>query len=535
MEAVAIANREKPDLVVLTGDFVCHSHAWLENLTEVLRGLDAPTFAVLGNHDYWAGAQGVRVALRRAGVELLSNANTQINVRGERLQLVGLDDAYTGHADRRKAIRGMSSDIATLGLSHIAEEADGLWEAGVPFVLSGHTHGGQLTVARLNELTLGRFGGHRYVHGLYGQRKHEQGGAVYVSAGIGAAVMPFRVGDRGNREVALFELGARPGDLEHPEHHEEQEALNPASTVPHDVQQARARAFQAAQAPLPLAARLTSLQNAGSRPRRSGIRRRAIAQHRPSRGSRCGAPGGGRASARGSGSWASTKAPTEPSAAKRARRTRSTVLLAGASLAAADDEDAVFVEGRRVLGGSVMLPQASQPVGSPPIGVGGLQRRWPRWARCRGRSLEEVDAIVVHDAGVVAALAGQGQSRAPRRARRRRVGHQHGVDRLLVGAAAAADDHDAVTGMRGRVHADLGRQRRGGRGSGGRRRRRCRAARLVGGAGALIVLGDAGHHPHAVAQRGTCPANATGAGSGASSSHAPSMPSPPISARRTWS
>jgi hypothetical protein len=108
-------------------------------------------------------------------------------------------------------------------------------------VLSGHTHGGQLTVARLHEFTLGRLGGHRYVHGLYGQRAlaARPVGAVYVGAGIGAAVLPFRVGDRGNREIAIFELGLTVGAFD--EHHAEQAALNPAPEM-NDVNEERARA-----------------------------------------------------------------------------------------------------------------------------------------------------------------------------------------------------------------------------------------------------------------------------------------------------
>lgn len=239
--AVDIVNREKPDLVVITGDFVCHSHAFLDDLADIMRRFEVPVFGVLGNHDYWAGAPGVRAALRRGGVELLSNQSTVIEVRGQKLQLIGLDDAYTGHADRMKALRGISRALPTLGLSHIAEEADGLWAQGVPLVLSGHTHGGQLTVARLNELTLGRIGGHRYVHGLYGSRharQHEARGAVYVGAGLGAAVVPFRVGDRGNREIAIFELGMRPGELD--EHHSEQPALNPPRAIGEELARALA-------------------------------------------------------------------------------------------------------------------------------------------------------------------------------------------------------------------------------------------------------------------------------------------------------
>src|SRR5262245_4126900 len=44
--AVALANAEKPDLVVITGDFVCHSQEYLDALEEVLRGLSAPVVGV---------------------------------------------------------------------------------------------------------------------------------------------------------------------------------------------------------------------------------------------------------------------------------------------------------------------------------------------------------------------------------------------------------------------------------------------------------------------------------------------------------
>lgn len=243
--AVEMTNASEPDVVVLTGDFVCHSQVYLDDLTSLLRKFAAPVFAVLGNHDHWSGAAGVRQALRRAGVECLDNANTSIILQGhQRLQVVGVDDAYTGHADVRRATRGLKPELPTLGLSHIAEMAESLWHFGVPLVLSGHTHAGQITVARLHELSIGKLAGHRYVHGLYGSRannatmnpshagaldgtcaaqarRHQ--GAVYVGAGIGASVVPFRIGERAKREITLFELGMTPGSIE--EHHTEQPPL----------------------------------------------------------------------------------------------------------------------------------------------------------------------------------------------------------------------------------------------------------------------------------------------------------------------
>jgi len=224
MAAVDLVNRQDPDVVVITGDFVCHSQEYLDALTEVIAAYKAPVFGVLGNHDHWSGAAEVRRALRKGGAEILDNASTIITLEHERLQLVGIDDAYTGHADIPRAIKGLRPDVATIALSHIAEEADRLWHHGIPLVLSGHTHAGQITLARLNELALGRMVGHKYIHGLYGTRDEPPpAGAVYVGAGIGAAVIPLRIGERARREVTLFELGYRPGLFD--EHHGTQEAL----------------------------------------------------------------------------------------------------------------------------------------------------------------------------------------------------------------------------------------------------------------------------------------------------------------------
>jgi predicted MPP superfamily phosphohydrolase len=207
-KAVDLALAQDPDVVLLTGDFVCHSELYLDDLTELIRRINKPAFAVLGNHDHWTNAEAVKKALIKGGAEILTNANTLITVGHETLQLVGVDDAYTGHADLNQAIKGMKKNIATIGLSHIPEEADKFWLKGIPLVLSGHTHAGQVTVAGLHELILGKVVGHKYIHGFYGSRSEGiPQGAVYVSAGIGAAVMPLRMGEKGKREVAIFDIG----------------------------------------------------------------------------------------------------------------------------------------------------------------------------------------------------------------------------------------------------------------------------------------------------------------------------------------
>lgn len=219
--AVELAMQSEPDAVMITGDFVCHGQAYLDQLSDVLSDIDVPLFCVLGNHDYWSGAKEVRHALKKAGAEILDNAWTTIRLQGEDVQIVGLDDDYTGHADLEAATKGLDHKRVTIALSHIAEMAEGLWAHHSDLVLAGHTHAGQVTLAKLHEVMIGRIAGHKYVHGLYGSR--EEARALYVGAGIGAAVVPLRLGDRAKREVAIFELGAAAGDFS--EHHVEQDAL----------------------------------------------------------------------------------------------------------------------------------------------------------------------------------------------------------------------------------------------------------------------------------------------------------------------
>src|SRR6185295_14016565 len=90
--AVEIINELRPDAVVLTGDYVCTSTRPLPELTSALRELRAPSYAVLGNHDHWAGAKAVRAALERSGVDVLQNEHRLVRAQGTSFHLVGVDD-----------------------------------------------------------------------------------------------------------------------------------------------------------------------------------------------------------------------------------------------------------------------------------------------------------------------------------------------------------------------------------------------------------------------------------------------------------
>ena len=205
--AVDITNDLNPDIVVLTGDFVCYSELFLNDLTFLISQFQAPVYCVLGNHDHWSNPSAVTKALEQAGAKVLENTSTIIQINGQTLQIVGVDDPYTDHHDLEKATKDMKQGIPTLGLSHLGDIADTFWQRGIPLVLSGHTHAGQITFARLNELIIGKIAGHKYIHGLYhGEEPHHKACGVYISAGIGSSVVPFRLGEKAMREITIFNL-----------------------------------------------------------------------------------------------------------------------------------------------------------------------------------------------------------------------------------------------------------------------------------------------------------------------------------------
>src|ERR1019366_6160156 len=93
-QAVRQVNRLNPDIVALTGDFVTYSRANIESAAEILGRLRARrgVFAVLGNHDFRAGADTMTSALRRQRIEVLRNRHIALQFGGESPNLAGVDD-----------------------------------------------------------------------------------------------------------------------------------------------------------------------------------------------------------------------------------------------------------------------------------------------------------------------------------------------------------------------------------------------------------------------------------------------------------
>ncbi|MCA9676349.1 MAG: metallophosphoesterase [Kofleriaceae bacterium] len=205
--AVEVANAARPDVVVMTGDYVSWSRQEIPMAEEQLAGLRARrVLAVLGNHDYFTSGRFVTAALERNGYEVLKNRHSVVDVDGAPLSVIGIDDPITRHDDTDAAFAGVGRAGTRVVLTHYPSDAGELAGRGADLVLSGHTHGGQINVPRITYRIMDRIG-LRYRRGLYdvGER-----GRLYVTPGVGFVGMRLRAGHGTAAEVAILTLRAAP-------------------------------------------------------------------------------------------------------------------------------------------------------------------------------------------------------------------------------------------------------------------------------------------------------------------------------------
>jgi uncharacterized protein len=214
-------NALAPDLVLITGDSIDRRNR-IEDLGAFLDLLqpELPKYAVLGNWEYLAHVNLERLARVYAArnCRLLVNETAVHRQHGAELLITGMDDLVEGSPQLARALRGVEPRPHHLLLVHCPEYRDHLMPpngshsagkgAGVdaatisryasPFVLSGHTHGGQVNLFGFAPWL--PKGSGRYLSGWY--RDGEP--TLYVSRGLGTVELPIRFG--APPEIAQFEL-----------------------------------------------------------------------------------------------------------------------------------------------------------------------------------------------------------------------------------------------------------------------------------------------------------------------------------------
>ena len=189
-------NAEKPELIVLLGDFVIGGPSRRggvrgggfvepEQTAAELKKLHARlgVYAVLGNHDWWYDGGRVGMALTDVGIPVLENKAIRVGP----IWLGGIADYWTREPDVTGTLAQVTTDDPVILITHNPDVFPEV-PPRVSLMLAAHTHGGQVNLPIVGRVvTTSRLG---YVAGEY----VEGGRHLFVTTGIGTSILPVRFG-----------------------------------------------------------------------------------------------------------------------------------------------------------------------------------------------------------------------------------------------------------------------------------------------------------------------------------------------------
>lgn len=204
---IELVRKEKPDMVVITGDFIDEpelAEAAIEKVSRFAAEIPYGIYFCWGNHEYFKDKNRIDGLLKKSAIQVLDNSNKLI-ADGERpFYLVGVDypwaDKKAEQVETRKqflaaALKGLPDNSLPILISHHPDFIEDAFAAGIPLTLTGHTHGGQVSVFGYSLLPVQ----YRYMRGMY-QKGNQYG---YVHTGTGHW-LPFRIGCP--PEICVFTL-----------------------------------------------------------------------------------------------------------------------------------------------------------------------------------------------------------------------------------------------------------------------------------------------------------------------------------------
>ena len=203
----------EPDMIAITGDLIdsrktniAVALAFAEEAVKI-----APCYYVSGNHEARVSEyQDLKTGLEAAGVTVLDDAQVKIEVSGESITVIGVNDPCF-HADyltsdaavMDRKLSELSSEDAGFAilLSHRPELFDTYVAHDMDLILTGHAHGGQFRLPLIGGLIAPNQGLFpKYDDGLYSEGNTN----MIVSRGLGNSIIPLRFNNR--PEVVLIEL-----------------------------------------------------------------------------------------------------------------------------------------------------------------------------------------------------------------------------------------------------------------------------------------------------------------------------------------
>jgi predicted MPP superfamily phosphohydrolase len=223
---VAVTNGLEPDLIALTGDYICWDPEAQGEVVRVLAGLRAThgVFGCMGNHEADVGIEESITRLFAAqGIRMLRQESAPIRLRGEMLNLIGIDHGsdlapmHTREVEGHRRLQQLKAlvmpNTVNILLIHYPHAFGDPELLGIDLTLSGDIHGGgQLSLDFIYRgLNLSSLIGVPYIRGLYVDKHAVRpviggsgGPQLYMNRGIGITGFPIRLGAR--PEITVLEL-----------------------------------------------------------------------------------------------------------------------------------------------------------------------------------------------------------------------------------------------------------------------------------------------------------------------------------------
>jgi predicted MPP superfamily phosphohydrolase len=203
-EYCEVANSLNSDLIFIPGDLTNSLKAEIHPFTKAFRDLKAKygVYGTLGNHDYFNDYEYIYKALaNESPIKMLRNESAFINIKGKELCLMGLEDLPDSGVKKNQIIVNYLNetiektdkrfnDLPKILLCHKPYVFSDILDKKIDLVLSGHTHGGQIVLAKFGNLNISIAASiSNYISGLY----KLQDSNLYVSRGIGTVGFPMRL------------------------------------------------------------------------------------------------------------------------------------------------------------------------------------------------------------------------------------------------------------------------------------------------------------------------------------------------------
>ena len=203
-----LAREANPDVVLLGGDYLFADERGLPTLLrELQRWKFSPPsggiYAVLGNHDYYAGKETIITTLEACGVRVLINEAAPLPSPWKGIWIAGVDDLWHGEPDLAGTLNQTSPDACTILMAHEPDICESGLMRRVAMTLCGHTHGGQVCLPNGDPIYVPSKSGKEYSGGLY----RHAGQWLFVSRGVGTVNLPIRL--FAPPDIGIFEFHGR--------------------------------------------------------------------------------------------------------------------------------------------------------------------------------------------------------------------------------------------------------------------------------------------------------------------------------------